>query len=122
MKLCRKSSGFLVNKYFHFSDDYLVLLTKEYLPNMKLKPNYKVREIAGEKMVVMQGKDGVDLTKVILLNTSAEWLWNSLQGKDFTLESAAQLLEERYKIGKEQSVTDAGKWIASMVKVGLIET
>jgi hypothetical protein len=88
---------------------------------MKLKPNYKVREIAGEKMVVMQGKDGVDLTKVILLNNSAEWLWNSLQGKDFSLDSAAQLLEERYTIGKEQSETDAEKWIDSMVKVGLIE-
>jgi len=88
---------------------------------MRLKLNYKVREIAGEKMVVMQGKDGVDLTKVILLNNSAEWLWNSLQGKDFSLDSAAQLLEERYTIGKEQSETDAGKWIDSMVKVGLIE-
>ena len=89
---------------------------------MKLKQNYKVREIAGEKMVVMKGKDGVDLTKVILLNNSAEWLWNSLQGKDFSLDSTAKLLEERYKIGKEQSEADAGKWIDSMVKVGLIET
>ncbi len=89
---------------------------------MKLKQNYKVREIAGEKMVVMHGKDGVDLTKVILLNNSAEWLWNSLQCKDFSLDSTAKLLEERYKIGKEQSEADAGKWIDSMVKVGLIET
>ena len=97
-------------------------MTTEYLSNMKLKPNYKVREIAGEKMVVMQGKDGVDLTKVILLNNSAEWLWNSLQGKDFSLDNAAQLLVEKYTIGKEQSQTDAEKWIDSMVKVGLIET
>ena len=89
---------------------------------MKLKPNYKVRDIAGEKMVVMQGEDGVDLTKVILLNNSAEWLWNSFQGKDFSLDSAAQMLEERYAIGMEQSKTDAEKWIESMVKVGLIET
>ena len=96
-------------------------MTTEYLSNMRLKLNYKVREIAGEKMVVMQGKDGVDLTKVILLNNSAEWLWNSLQGKDFSLDSAAQMLEEKYTIGKEQSETDAGKWIDSMVKVGLIE-
>jgi hypothetical protein len=96
-------------------------LSNEYLAKMRLKPNYKIREIAGEKMVVMQGKDGVDLTKVILLNNSAEWLWNSLQGKDFSIDSAAQLLEERYKIGKEQSLTDAGNWIDSMVKVGLIE-
>jgi hypothetical protein len=104
-----------------FNAYYLVLLTNEYLANMKLKPNYKIREIAGEKMVVMHGKEGIDLTKVILLNTSAEWLWNSLRGNDFSPDSAAQLLAERYKIGKEQSETDAGKWIDSMVKVGLIE-
>ena len=89
---------------------------------MKLKPNYKVREIAGEKMLVMLGKEGADLTKVILLNDSAEWLWNSLQGKDFSPDSVAQLLEDRYSIGKEQSGTDAGEWIDSMVKVGLIES
>lgn len=88
---------------------------------MKIKSNYKVREIAGEKMVVMQGKDGADLTKVILLNSSAEWLWNSLQGKDFSRDYAAQLLDERFTIGKEQAETDVEKWIDSMVKVGLIE-
>lgn len=89
---------------------------------MKLKSNYKVREIAGEKMVVMPGKDGVDLTKVVTLNGSAEWLWNSLQGKEFSLGTVAGMLVEKYGIEKEQAVSDAGAWIDSMMKVGLILT
>ncbi|TVR75541.1 MAG: PqqD family protein [Marinilabiliales bacterium] len=88
---------------------------------MKIKPNYKVRDVAGEKMVVMQGKDGVDLTKVIMLNSTGERLWSSLQGKEFTVDDAAEMLMESYGIGKQQAVKDAESWIDSLVKVGLIE-
>ena len=39
---------------------------------MRIKEEYKVREMAGEHIVVMQGRYGVDMTKVIacLLYTS----------------------------------------------------
>ena len=32
---------------------------------MRIKEEYKVREMAGEHIVVMQGRYGVDMTKVI---------------------------------------------------------
>ena len=32
---------------------------------MKIKENYKVREIAGENLIVEQGKSQSDMTKVI---------------------------------------------------------
>lgn len=35
---------------------------------MRIKEEYKVREMAGEHIVVMQGRYGVDMTKVIALN------------------------------------------------------
>lgn len=88
---------------------------------MKIKPNYKVRDIAGEKMVVMGGKEGVDLTKVIMLNSTGERLWSLLQGKEFTVDDAAEILTDSYGIGKQQAEKDAASWIDSLVKVGLIE-
>jgi len=88
---------------------------------MKIKPNYKVRDIAGEKMVVMGGKEGVDLTKVIMLNSTGDRLWSLLQGKDFTVDDVAEMLMESYGIGKQQALKDAEFWINSLVKVGLIE-
>jgi hypothetical protein len=88
---------------------------------MKIKPNCKIREIAGEKMVVMQSKEGVDLTRVILLNKSAEWLWISLSGQEFTLDSSAEILAEKYGIERERAMSDAKIWIDSMVKAELIE-
>ena len=47
---------------------------------MKLKEQYKVREMAGEHVVIMQGKLGSDLTRIISLNDSALYLWQSIEG------------------------------------------
>ena len=41
---------------------------------MKIRDEYKVREIAGEHVVIMQGRYGADMTKVISLNESSLFL------------------------------------------------
>ena len=88
---------------------------------MKIKPNQKLREITGEKIVVINGPTGVDLTKVVMLNKSAELLWNSLKEKEFCERDVIDILIQEYNIDKEQADSDRRKWIESMEKVGLIE-
>ena len=62
---------------------------------MKIREEYKVREMAGEHVVIMQGRLGVDMTKIISLNESALYLWNALAGKEFSVDDAARLLTTR---------------------------
>lgn len=62
---------------------------------MKIREEYKVREMAGEHVVIMQGRLGVDMTKIISLNESALYLWNALAGKEFSVDDAARLLTVR---------------------------
>ncbi len=88
---------------------------------MKLLPNLTLREIAGEKILVINGASGVDLTKVVMFNSTAEFLWNSLQGKDFQNECVEELLVGKYGITKEQAKIDAGAWLKSLIKAGLVE-
>ncbi len=88
---------------------------------MKIKPDLKLREIAGEKIIVMNGPVGVDLTKVVTLNKSAEFLWNNLKGREFQENDVIELLETEYQISNEQAKKDASEWVDSMIKVGLIE-
>lgn len=92
-----------------------------YLCNMKLNPKYKLKDVAGEKMVVVQNPDGLDLSKVIVLNSTAEMLWNALEGKEFTIETVAGLLMEKYGLKKEKAMSDAKSWSESLQKAGLIE-
>lgn len=88
---------------------------------MRIKGAYKVREIAGENLIVEQGKSHADMTKVISLNSSALLLWNKLQGSDFTLEEAAHILMEYYSIPKEKALIDVQKWADKLSDCGIIE-
>ena len=87
---------------------------------MRINPNYKLREIAGETIIVNQGKEGVDMTRIISLNSSAKLLYKQLVGKEFTLEEAAQVLVETYGIDSELAMTDAGKWVDALKKCNVI--
>lgn len=88
---------------------------------MKIKPEYKLREIAGETIIVNQGTASVNLTRIISLNASARMLYNTLADKEFTLEDAALLLSDTYGIEKEQALNDALQWIEKLQKCGVIE-
>ena len=88
---------------------------------MKIKSMYKVRQVAGENLVVGQGRLNADMTKVISLNDTAALLWKELAGRDFTCEDAADVLVATYEIKKEQAMADAAKWIEKMQACGIIE-
>ena len=88
---------------------------------MKIKSNYKLREIAGETIVVNQGTTNVNMTRIISLNTSARLLYQEFVEKDFTTEDAAKALVNRYGIDEEKALNDARIWVESLQKCGVIE-
>ena len=87
---------------------------------MKINSNYKIREVAGETIVVNQGKADVDMTRIISLNTSARQLYETLADKEFTLEDAANVLSETYSIPTEVALKDAQVWVEALQKCGII--
>ena len=88
---------------------------------MKINSNYKIREVAGETIVVNQGKSAVDMTRIISLNASAKLLYETLAGKEFSLEDVAQILSDTYGIPTEVAKKDAQVWVEALQKCGIIE-
>ena len=82
---------------------------------MKIREEYKVREMAGEHVVIMQGRLGVDMTKIISL-----YLWNALAGKEFSVDDAARLLTERYEVDDATAARDAAAWVEKLRDCKLI--
>ena len=89
---------------------------------MKLKPDYKVRRIAGEYIVIMPGTHGVDLTRVIALNETAAWLWGQLGDRTFEPCDVAALLRERFEVDETRALRDAQEWIATLARYNAFET
>jgi hypothetical protein len=88
---------------------------------MKIKNQYKVREMAGEHVVIMQGEFGSNLTKIISLNESALYLWREIEGKEFDVNTVARLLAEHYGIDDEVAQSDATRWLDRLAECGLLE-
>lgn len=88
---------------------------------MKIKSNYKLREIAGETIVVNQGTANVNMTRILSLNASAKLLYEQLSGREFTTEDAARVLSDTYGIGEEEALLDARKWMDALIENGIAE-
>ena len=81
---------------------------------MKFKKEYKVRNIAGENVIIMQGELGSDATRVVALNETSLFLWNRLQGEEFDIDGVVDLLVENYDVQEQTARADAEAWIAKI--------
>lgn len=88
---------------------------------MKIDPKLKIRTVVGEAVVLLPGKDAKDMTKVLALNPTSQFLWENLSGKEFTMDDAVALLVENYDVSKEQATEDVEKWIAQLREIAVIE-
>ncbi len=87
---------------------------------MKIDPKYKVREMAGEHVVIVQGRYGADMTRVVALNETSLYLWDMLQGREFDVNGAARLLTEHYAVDQSTALRDAGAWMDKLRECNLL--
>lgn len=87
---------------------------------MKLRTDCKIRKIAGESVIVRMGKLNVDMTRVISLNSTSEWLWEQIGNEEFDVEKVADLLTAEYEVEREVALSDAKKWIEMLKKADLV--
>jgi hypothetical protein len=88
---------------------------------MKIRQQYKVRNIAGENVVILQGRYGADLTRIITLNESALLLWNEVAGRNFSVADLVAILQKNYDVNAAIAQRDSELWVAKMKECDLIE-
>lgn len=87
---------------------------------MRINEKMKVRNVAGENIVIMPSDDAADMTKVVALNESSLLMYNQLKGREFSLDDAVQLLLDNYDVDEATARKDAEAWLADMRKHRLI--
>ncbi|MBR3725332.1 MAG: PqqD family protein [Bacteroidales bacterium] len=87
---------------------------------MKINPIFKVRKVAGENIILLQGKTNGDMTRVVAFNESALLMWDSLQGKDFTIDDAVAVLLDNYNVDEATARKDAERWEETIRENGLL--
>ena len=83
---------------------------------MKISPKFKLRSIVGQNVIIMQGKYGGDMTKIISLNDSSVFLWNKFHEAEFTIDDVAAALVEEYEIDENLARPMADRFMLSWIQ------
>lgn len=88
---------------------------------MKTRKGYALRDLGSEFVLVAEGREAVDFTRMVSMNASAAFLWEQVEGKDFDAETLAGLLIELYGIPRETADNDVASLIQNWKDANLIE-
>lgn len=88
---------------------------------MKIKKGFELRDVCGEKVVIAQGIEHLDFSKMISLNETAAYLWENICEHEFDARSLVQLLTKEYEVSEEQAATDVEALLKEWENLGLIE-
>lgn len=80
-----------------------------------------MREVCGLNVIVAYGKENINFTKVINMNESAAFLWQGVVGKDFDVQTLADLLCEEYEVSRDTAVADVEALLKEWMEAGLVE-
>lgn len=79
------------------------------------------REMAGDHVVIRQGRLGSDVTNLLQFNDTGIYLWRELKGKEFEVSDVAALIVSQYGIDSGLAAKDAEAWVLQLRDCGLID-
>jgi hypothetical protein len=89
---------------------------------MKTKKGFNLRNVCGERIVVAEGIENIDFSKIISMNESSAYLWSQVQDKgDFTVEQLAKLLTEEYEVDENTALADSKTVVKQWLDAGIVE-
>lgn len=88
---------------------------------MKTKKGFVLRNVCGENIIVAEGKENIDFTKIISMNETAAYLWKNVEGKDFDPNTLKNLLMKEYEVEETTADADAKTTAKQWIEAGIAE-
>lgn len=88
---------------------------------MRLKEGFRLRNLCREYIVVAEGRQQVNFNKMIALNATAAYLWQNVEGKEFTVQDLADLLTAEYEVDAKTALKDSELIAQKWMEAGIAE-
>lgn len=88
---------------------------------MKIKDGFVMHEVCGEKVILAEGLENINFSKIISLNETAAFVWNKALEGTFSIESLTKPLVNEYDVSEEQAQKDVEALIKQWNELGMIE-
>ena len=80
-----------------------------------------LRQVCGEYVIVGEGLERVNFNKMISLNSSAAYLWEAVEEKEFSVQTLSDLLTDKYDVDEKTAANDARELAAKWIEEGIVE-
>lgn len=88
---------------------------------MKLRKGLALKTICGENVIVAEGLENIDFGKMIVLNETARYLFEAVNGREFTEDELVGLLLEKYEVDSSIVKNDVISLCRKWSEAGLLE-
>lgn len=88
---------------------------------MKTKKGFRLRTLGKDNILTAEGIEVVDFNRMIALNSTAAFLWTSVEGKEFDVDTLVDLLVGEYGISVELARKDSETLINDWLEAGVVE-
>lgn len=87
---------------------------------MKKKKGFKLRTVCGEHVIVAEGRENIDFSKIISLNESAAYLWEKSGDGIFSVDDLVALLLQEYDVDETTAREDASQLAEQWIEAGIV--
>jgi len=82
---------------------------------MQLKPDFELREVCGENVVIPCGIGNVNFDRIIHLNETGAFLWKEATKGDFSTDTLTEALLNEYEVEADVARKDVEAFINQLV-------
>lgn len=86
---------------------------------MRISKGFKAKTICNE-FILTPDNSQVDLNRIISMNSSARFLWENLQDRDFTVQDMVNMLLSEYEVSGEVALADCEKLVKDWQDAGIL--
>lgn len=87
---------------------------------MRIKDGFELQNVCGEHVVLAYGEENINFSKIISLNESAAFIWESVIGKEFGVEDMVNALVAEYDVDMLTAQKDCARLVDDWKEAGLI--
>ncbi len=88
---------------------------------MRIKKGFKLRTVGNEYIVAGESLQQIDFNKLISFNSTAAYLWQEVENKEFDIQLLAELLIKKYSIDADTAFADATDIANEWTKAEIVE-
>jgi len=88
---------------------------------MKTKKGFRLRTVCGENIIVAEGIENIDFSRIISMNEPSAYLWQKVQDREFDEDLLTSLLLEEYEVDEATARRDVETLVQKWFEAGIIE-